>query len=97
MTASLSRIVWLSVGLFALLLATSPLAIAQTGPGHDLSRWTVDGGGALSSGGGYQLGGTAGQPDAGEMTGGGYTLGGGFWVGPRANEPFRVYLPIVVR
>lgn len=43
--------------------------------------WTVDaGGGQGSTGGGYTLSGTIGQPDAsGVMTGGAYTLQGGFW------------------
>ena len=38
-------------------------AVAQSGDGHDLSWWTVDAGGqTFSTGGGYSLGGTAGQP-----------------------------------
>jgi len=49
----------------------------------------------FSSGGGYTLGGTVGQPDAGVLSGGGYTLAGGFWGG--AAVPYRVYLPLVLR
>jgi hypothetical protein len=46
----------------------------------DLSWHTIDGGGATSStGGGFELGGTIGQPDAGTMTGGAFELLGGFW------------------
>ncbi len=45
----------------------------------DLTWFTVDGGGGTSSGGGFVLSGTIGQPDAGEMSGGGFTLLGGFW------------------
>ena len=57
------------------------VALAQSG-GQDLTRWTVDSGGAtFSSGGGYDLGGTIGQPDAGVMSGGDYILAGGFWPG----------------
>ena len=38
---------------------------AQSGGGYNLTWNSVDGGGAtFSSGGGYLLGGTAGQPDA---------------------------------
>jgi hypothetical protein len=48
-----------------------------------------------SAGGGYTLGGTAGQPDAGLLTGGGYTLAGGFWTGSLFGS--RVYLPLVLR
>ncbi len=57
----------------------------QDGPGYDLNWFTMDGGGATYlTGGGYQLGATAGQPDAGFMAGGAYTLGGGFWYGAGA-------------
>lgn len=47
---------------------------------------TVDGGGGLSAGGGYQISGTVGQPDAGVLVGGGYQVNGGFWL-PAAEEP----------
>jgi hypothetical protein len=64
-----------------------------------LPWWTVDGGGAtFSTGGGYTLGGTIGQPDAGVLTGDGYILGGGFWRGGVvAKVPHQVYLPLVLR
>jgi hypothetical protein len=73
--------------------------LAQSGGGYDLSWNTVDGGGVtFSVGGGYELGGTAGQPDAGVLSGGGYTLGGGFWRGGAvALPPYRVYLPLVMK
>ncbi|MEM1330376.1 MAG: GC-type dockerin domain-anchored protein [Planctomycetota bacterium] len=42
--------------------------------------YTIDGGGGTSSGGGFVLSGTIGQPDAGApMTGGTFELIGGFW------------------
>ena len=45
-----------------------------------ISRSTIDGGGAMSSAGGdFELSGTIGQPDAGVMEGDGFTLAGGFW------------------
>ena len=52
--------------------------------GFDLSRHTIDGGGAMrSTGGEFELSGTIGQPDAGPgatgMTGGDLQLVGGFW------------------
>jgi len=72
------------------------VALAQSGGGYDLTWNTVDGGGyTFSTGGGYTLGGTVGQPDAGALTGGGYTLTGGFWGG--AAGQYRVYLPLVLR
>jgi len=88
----------------ATLLAVSLLAVAQDGrqtPGadYDLSWWTVDGGGyTFMTGGGFSLGGTAGQADAGLLTGGRYTLGGGFWRGGAvAGSVYEVYLPLVLR
>ena len=44
-----------------------------------LDWFTLDGGGGTSTGGGYSLSGTIGQPDAGAMSGGQFTLEGGFW------------------
>jgi len=84
------------LALTALLLLAS-VARAQSGGGYDLSWSTVDGGGATwSEGGGYSLGGTIGQPDAGVLSGGGYTLAGGFWPGGAAAR-YGVYLPLVLR
>jgi hypothetical protein len=59
------------------------------GPSFDLSWHTVDGGGAtFATGGGFTLGGTAGQPDAGPvMTGGDFTLVGGFWAAVTSGAP----------
>lgn len=91
------RWTFLLVGAGVLLLPVGLVALAQGG--YDLSWWTVDGGGVtFSSGGGYELGSTIGQPDAGVLSGGGYTLGGGFWRGGAVVlPPYRVYLPLVVR
>jgi hypothetical protein len=78
---------------FCLLLLSS-LALAQGG--YELSWWTVDGGGSgASEDGGYSLGGTAGQADAGAMASGGYRLTGGFWGGGMPRHG--VYLPLVLR
>ena len=58
------------------------------GPGFDLNWYTIDGGGATYlTGGGFSLGSTAGQPDAGFMAGGDFELGGGFWYGALPNAP----------
>jgi len=76
-------------------LLLTGVALAQTGGGYDLSWSTIDGGGTTwSEGGGYSLGGTVGQPDAGVLSGGGYTLAGGFWAGAAG---YRVFLPLVLR
>ncbi len=81
-----------------LLLAASTV-LAQSGGGFDLTWSTVDSGGyTFSTGGGYSLGGTAGQPDAGVMEGGVYTLAGGFWPGgAQVTLEQRLYLPLVMR
>lgn len=79
--------------LAALVLLTS-VVLAQGG--YDISWFTVDGGGGSSSGGPYTLSGTAGQPDAGMLSGGTYALTGGFWPSP-APPPYAVYLPLVLR
>lgn len=78
-----------------LLLAVSAFAAG----GYDLSWWTVDGGGGISSGSGYTLTGTLGQPDAGALaSGGGYALAGGFWHGGVVVLPkTMVYLPLLVK
>ncbi len=58
-------------------------ALAPSGPSFDLSWHTIDGGGGTSTGGGFELTGTVGQPDTGVvMTGGSFALIGGFWAGP---------------
>ena len=62
----------------ALLLSQSGLAVAQ----YEISWSTIDGGGATSTGGSYDVSGTIGQPDAGPspaMIGETYELTGGFW------------------
>ena len=85
-------------------VARSGYQVARSGhqvarSGYDLSWWTVDGGGyTFMTGGGYSLGGTAGQADAGLLAGGRYTLGGGFWRGGAvAGSLYEVYLPLVLR
>ena len=58
------------------------VTLANADDSYDLSWYTVDGGGEMwSTGSDFELGGTIGQPDAGEMWGGTFTLTGGFWFG----------------
>lgn len=79
-------------------LANLPAGAQQPQQTYTLDWWTVDGGGgSVSTSGGYSLGGTAGQPDAGVLAGGGYTLGGGFWRGGAAALQHRIFLPLIVR
>ena len=67
----------IAVGLAIGLVAAQP-ALAQD---FDLSWHSIDGGGGFSAGGGFELEGTIGQPDAGFVTGGDFELAGGFWAG----------------
>jgi len=91
-TLPVSRLLLLA----ALLSLLASVALAQTGGGYALTWSTIDGGGyTWSEGGGYALGGTVGQPDAGVISGGDYTLVGGFWCGAAAQH--RMYLPVVLR
>jgi hypothetical protein len=83
--------------ILGVLLLVTGAALAQS-DAYDVSWWTVDGGGGtFSHGGGYALGGTAGQPDAGLLTGGGYALRGGFWSGRAGAVEHSLYLPLVRR
>jgi hypothetical protein len=88
-------------GLLSLLLVVllvGGVAWAAQSVSYDLSWWTVDAGGhTFSTGGGYTLGGTIGQPDAGALTGGDYTLGGGFWRGDAVAVRHQLYLPLMLR
>ena len=87
-----------------LLLAASALAQSPQ-QSYDLSWWTVDGGGGASSGSGYLLDGTAGQPDPGPVLSGGdgppgrlYNLEGGFWGGGVSGVTiYEIYLPLLLR
>ncbi len=51
----------------------------------EVSWWTVDGGGQSSSAGGFEVTGTIGQPDAGDLAGGSFAVSGGFWT---SENPF---------
>jgi|DewCreStandDraft_4_1066084.scaffolds.fasta_scaffold130724_2 hypothetical protein len=85
--------------LLAVFLFLPILVLAQTGAGFDLAWNTVDAGGyTFSTEGGYALGGTIGQADAGMLSGGSYTLSGGFWAGGEITaHGSRIYLPLVLR
>ncbi|WP_298403176.1 hypothetical protein [uncultured Chloroflexus sp.] len=94
------RLIYVMLVLLALAsvptVSVTPLAHAQAGAGYDLTWSTIDSGGAtFSTGGGYTLGGTIGQPDGGVLSGGGYTLAGGFWGG--VSNTARLFVPLVQR
>jgi hypothetical protein len=76
---------------FLIILTLVATAQAQS---YGITWWTIDGGGGTSTGGGYTLSGTIGQPDAGTMTGGSYTLVGGFW---GFDSQHFIYLPLILK
>ena len=86
--------------LFAFLLLAIQTVHAAGSTGFTLDWWTVDGGGGtFSTNGGYSLGGSIGQPDAGTASGGTYTLDGGFW-GDESNTIINshwIHLPLIMR
>lgn len=92
------RSIWIILFAGVLLgLALAGVVLAQSGDSYDLTWNTIDGGGyTFSTGGGYSLGGTVGQPDAGVLSGGSFALGGGFW-GGGGTIRYSIYLPLVVR
>ncbi len=72
-------------GVFITAVLVGTAISAALGGGFSLDWHTIDGGGEqLTSGGGFELAGTIGQPDASSfdtpMSGGGYELVGGFWL-----------------
>jgi len=88
----------LALGALVAMLLVASVAVAQSGGGYDLSWSTVDGGGhTFSSAGGYELGGTVGQHDAGMLTGGGYALSGGFWRGGALEAEYYAYVPLALK
>ena len=84
----------LAISLLGFRIATAHPDQSQQSPqsGYEISWYAFDGGGETTgSGAGYSLRGSAGEPDAGVMSGGPYTLNGGFW---SAAQGSRVYLPL---
>ena len=88
------RVIFATGVLVAALVLLAGVALAN---GElEIPWFTVDSGGATASAGGdFTLGGTAGQPDAGALSGGAYTLSGGFW--PGAEALVYHYLPVIMR
>ena len=66
--------------LAVLVIAVSTLLASDGEEAMEIARSTIDGGGVMkSTGGGFELSATIGQPDAGVAENNGYTLTGGFW------------------
>lgn len=66
--------------LMLIVVGASLYAAVTLAQSYSIDLHTIAGGGGTSTGGGYSLSGTIGQPDAGlAMTGGNFSLTGGFW------------------
>lgn len=76
----LSLVVVSSLGFLAISRTlAAPAAPAAPAAGYQIGWWTVDTGGGRSQGGEYVLQGTAGQAEAGVLTGSAFRLTGGYW------------------
>lgn len=93
---SLRRIAPALLLLIAVTLLVAYQQVRADPPPFSLDWWSIDGGGAtFLAGGSYSLGSTAGQPDAGVLTGNGFTLQGGFWNDTFAHYTFTA--PVTLR
>jgi hypothetical protein len=82
---------WLVAGVAILsFLISSPV---QAQP-YAINWWIAGGGGGTSTGGGYALSGTIGQPATGKLSGGRYSVDGGFW---SALGTYFLYLPLIFK
>ena len=54
-------------------------ALEGVGPVYEITWYTIDAGGGISSAANYEVAGTIGQPDPATLTGAGYEVSGGFW------------------
>ena len=78
--SNLSRNAALAVA--ALFIVAAAFAAEELTPSINMNWFTIDGGGGTSSGDGFDMSGTIGQPDANlVMTGPGFEFSGGFWAG----------------
>jgi hypothetical protein len=68
-------------------LTLASMAFAATSRAYDPLTWrSLDcGGSAFATAGGYRLGGSIGQPDAGQLASGAFVLRGGFWIGGQSS------------
>jgi hypothetical protein len=76
-----------ALGWFWLALCLAAMRASAQNDTYAIDWFTIDGGGGISTGGGYSVSGTIGQPDAGLLTGGAFSLQGGFWGVVTASRP----------
>ena len=79
------------------MLVYGGLTVSRSSISSNSANLTETNNSVINGGGGvYTLSGTAGQSDAGNLSGGAYGLGGGFWAGV-VEAMQRLYLPLVRR
>lgn len=80
--------------IMCLLVISVPVLLAQTGGNIDMSWHVLPGAGTTdSAGGAISMGGSLGQPGAGQSAGGDVALMGGFWY-PQSSAPAAADVPI---
>ncbi|MHC4913245.1 MAG: hypothetical protein ACYTE5_09630 [Planctomycetota bacterium] len=80
------------VGAGLMWLLVSLLSLCSNASEYEICWYTIDGGGGVSSGGGYIVTGTIGQVEGGRSAVGGYDVLGGFWpAGPLCTVEFHHY------
>jgi len=101
---ALTNVTTTNVGTYSVIVGNGFGFTASQGASLSLSTlaarmdWnTVDGGGGVSTGGGWAFTGTVGQPDAGTLSGGAWTLQGGFWNGAVGKSPPVAYAALFTR
>jgi len=81
-----------------LLILPLKAVLADNETVYDLSWWSVDNGGGLSSDGQYTLHSVIGQPDASQSFNGQYTVSGGFLsIGAQARQYMQIILPFIFK
>lgn len=78
------------------ILVSAGLVLAEVGS-YSLSWSSIDAGGDSSSGAGYLLIGSTGQPDAGILNSREYTASGGFWPGLRPQPEQKIFMPLALK
>lgn len=98
MTLALSAALVLALTVLVFLSTRSANASTSQNVAYGIEWYTIDAGGDMSSkGGGFTLGGTIGQPDAGAHAGSVHSVVGGFWGGLQsaASNSMRLFMPLL--
>lgn len=92
---NLQRVIWLMLFAACALIFVTPLlatSVAVDTSAYALVAWTAAPGGS-AQGGAFTLDATAGQKDAGTLSGGAFGLSGGYW--QRAADTDSLYFALI--